>query len=78
MSSCSDANIGIGVSIFSETQSEYGDLTIFWVYLAFVVFGVVLNVVLLLVFTGEACMKGEEGEGTSLTSTVTSRLYCLS
>ena len=58
-----DANIGIGVSIFSERLSEYADLTIFWVYLAFAVFGVVLNVVLVLVFTGEACTKGEEGEG---------------
>ena len=58
---CTDANIGIGVSIFSERESEFGDLTILWVYLAFVVFAVVLNSVLLLLFTGEAVMKGDEG-----------------
>lgn len=56
-----DINIGIGVSIFSETQSDFGDLTIFWVYLAFAIFGVVLNGALLLFFTFEACFKGEEG-----------------
>ena len=49
------------MSIFSETQSEFGDLTIFWVYLAFAIFGVVLNVGLLLFFTFEACFKGEDG-----------------
>lgn len=54
-------NIGIGVSLFSETQSDFGDLTIFWVYLAFAIFGVVLNSALLLFFTCEAGIKGEEG-----------------
>ena len=56
-----DVNIGIGVSIFSETQSNFGDLTIFWVYLAFAIFGVILNTGLLLFFTSEAVLKGKEG-----------------
>ena len=50
------------MSIFSENQSTYGDLTILWVYVAFVVFGVGLNILLFLVFTGVACTKGDEGE----------------
>ena len=58
----SDANIGIGVSIFSETESDFGDLTIFWVYLAFVVAAIILNSALLLYFTCEAATKGEEGQ----------------
>ena len=56
-----DTNIGIGVSIFSETESDFGDLTIFWVYLAFAIFGVLLNSGLLLFFTFEAFFKGAEG-----------------
>ena len=59
-----DTNIGIGVSLFSETQSDFGDLTIFWVYLAFAIFGVVLNSALLLFFTCEAGIKGEEGRSS--------------
>jgi hypothetical protein len=66
-------NIGIGVSIFSETQSEFGDLTIFWVYLAFAIFGVVLNTGLLLFFTFEACFKGQEG--TKLAPAVTKPFF---
>ena len=54
--------MAIGISIFSERESDFGDLTILWVYLAFVIFAVILNSVLLLVFTGEAILKREEGQ----------------
>jgi hypothetical protein len=67
------ANIGIGVSIFSESQSDFGDLTILWVYLAFVVFAVVLNSGLLLFFSCEAGIKGEEG--TKLAPAVTKPFF---
>ena len=60
--STADINMGIGIGIFSERESDFGDLTILWVYLAFVIFAVVLNSILLLVFTGEAIMKGEKGQ----------------
>lgn len=60
--SAADVNIAIGVSIFSERESDFGDLTILWVYLAFVIFAVVLNSILLLVFSGEAIMKGDKGQ----------------
>lgn len=63
--STADINMGIGIGIFSERESDFGDLTILWVYLAFVIFAVVLNSILLLVFTGEAILKGEEGQSES-------------
>jgi uncharacterized membrane-anchored protein YitT (DUF2179 family) len=47
-------NAGVGVSIFSQVKSDFADLTLLWIYLAFAVFSVVLGCVLFFFFTGEA------------------------
>ena len=44
-------NIGLGLSIYSSRDSRFGNLTIFWVYLGFVVFFIVMVGVLLVVFS---------------------------
>lgn len=72
VSSAADVNIGIGIGIFSERESDFGDLTILWVYLAFVVFAVLLNSILILVFTGEAIKKGDKGRSLCMFSIIKS------
>ena len=37
------SNIGIGLSLFSNEFSRFGDMTIFWVYLAYVIFITLLH-----------------------------------
>ena len=54
-------NIGLGLSIFSP-MTRFGNLTIFWVYLAFVIFFVVMVGVLLIVFSILTCQAEEESQ----------------
>ena len=60
-----DINVGIGVSIYSTEQSDYGDLTLLWVYLAFAVLTVLLSAILFIAFTGEAWVLRADGELTT-------------
>ena len=57
-----DVNAGIGVSIFSKEKTDFGDLTLLWIYLAFAVFSIVLTCILFAVFTGEAAIFKVDGE----------------
>ena len=57
----SAVNAGVGVSIFSQVKSDFADLTLLWIYLAFAVFSVVLGCVLFFVFTGEALIFKIDG-----------------
>lgn len=57
-----DVNVGLGVSMFSTARTDLRDQTLLWLYLAFVVFSVVLACVLFVVFTGEAVIFKVDGE----------------
>ena len=57
----SAVNSGVGVSIFSQDKTDFMDLTLLWVFLAFAVFSVVLGCVLFFVFTGEALICRIDG-----------------
>ena len=52
----------MGVSIYSTEQSDYGDLTLLWMYLAFAVLTVLLSAILFIAFTGEAWVLRVDGE----------------
>ena len=60
-------NSGVGVSIFSQDKTDFTDLTLLWVFLAFAVFSVVLGCVLFFVFTGEALICKIDGVYITIT-----------
>ena len=55
-------NVGLGVSIFSEEESIFGDLTLLWIYLTFALFTAALAVLLSLLFTAIGSREGGERE----------------
>ncbi len=55
------ANVGIGIAIFSRSFSVFSDLTIFWIYLAWIVFFVAVIAALFLIFTVLSCTSQDEG-----------------
>lgn len=55
-------NIALGLVIFSRGISFFQDLTIFWVYIGFLIFFLVLIGVLFLVFTLLSVFSQDEGE----------------
>ena len=57
-------NSGLGVSIYSQDKTDFEDLTLLWVYLAYAVFTVVLGCVLFVLFTGEAVIFKIDGTYT--------------
>ena len=60
-------NIGLGLSIFSP-MTRFEDLTIFWVYLAFVIFFMVMVGVLLIVFSVLTFRADEDGQHSTSVS----------
>ena len=57
-------NVGIGIAIFSQEFSvfEFGSLTIFYVYLAWLIFFLAVIAVLFLLFTILSCTSQDEGK----------------
>lgn len=39
-------NVGLGLSIFSSQFSKFGDLTLLWLFVAYIIFNVILHIVL--------------------------------
>ena len=60
-------NIGLGLSIFSP-MTRFADLTIFWVYLAFVIFFVVMVGVLLIMFSILTLRAEKDGQHSTSVS----------
>ena len=57
-------NVGIGIAIFSETFSRFApSLTIFYVYLGWIVFFIVVIFVLFLLFSVLSFTSQDEGKG---------------
>lgn len=57
-----DVNAGIGVHIYGKERTDFGNLTLLWIYVAFAAFSVVLACVLFAVFTGEAIIFKRDGK----------------
>ena len=60
-SSLSVTNIGLGTNIFGSQFSQFGDDTIFWVYIGYLIFFLVLTVGLFILFTVLALTGDSEG-----------------
>ena len=56
-----DANVGIGVSVYSRKHTVFGDLTLLWVYVAAAGFSVGLCLVFFAVFSAEAVFSKRNG-----------------
>lgn len=61
-----DVNAGIGVYIYGKGRTDFGDLTLLWIYVGFAAFSLVLTCVLFAVFTGEAIIFKRDGEWGAL------------
>jgi len=53
-------NVGLGLSRFSTAYSRFGNLTIFWLFVAFLVFYLLLVGVLLIVFVFIPCFTASK------------------
>lgn len=60
-------NVGIGIAIFSQELSIFvGSLTIFYVYLAWLIFFLAVIAALFMLFTILSCTSQDEGKGWTL------------
>ena len=57
-----DINIGLGITMYSQTLTEYGDLTLLWVYLGAAIFSILLGCILFLIFSGEGFIFKTDGQ----------------
>ena len=59
-------NVGLGLARFSVAYSRFGDLTIFWLFVAFIVFYLVLVGVLLIAFVFIPSFTGKKSGQCSI------------